>query len=468
MHVDGSRVATAATLLLLFACGGGSSAPPSQPPAANPPATPPTAFRLPAPTSFAKSTRAFVDVAVLPMTAPGAFLDRQTVIVRDGIIEQIGPSDIVVVPDDAERIDGTGRYLMPGLADMHVHTTNANDLFLNLANGITLVRMMWGTETALERRAEIDTEQILAPRYFTAGRGMDGSPPFWPETEIVETALDGRQAVQRQHQAGYDFIKVYNRLNRAAYDAIIDEAATLGVPVIGHVPGAVDIEHALDSAHLGTEHLLGYARLVTASGANNWNDVIDETRLEPAARRVRDSGTWTSPTLTVLNRTQNDVARVTSSAGWRYISPDLREWLAGPNTQPPAGRNPRADANRKRMVSALHAAGAPLLLGTDTGVQYLIPGFSLHEELDHWIDAGLTPAEVLHVATSEAAGFLGLDGVIGTIEPGAEADLLLLAADPRADIAHVQQRIGVMLRGRWYAEEQLQNWLEDIAAGYGR
>ena len=385
----------------LYGCGGGGSAPPATNPQTPPPS--PSAFSVPAPASQPRPATAFVGVTVLTMTATESALDDHTVIVRDGRVQTIGPSATTTVPADVEVIDGTGHFLMPGLADMHVHTSNVNNLFLYVANGITTVRMMWGGVDALDRRVEIDTGAILGPRYYTAGPGIDGSPPYWPETVVVEAENEARQAVTEQHQAGYDFIKVYNQLNPIAYNAILDEASRRGMRVIGHIPSAISVEHALASNHVCTEHLLGFSRLVMTSGGAGWGGTIDEQKLTAAVARIRDSGTWTSPTLTVLTRTQNDIARVTSSPGWRYISPGLSDWLQGSLTQPPATRNRQFELNRKRFVKAMHDGGAPLLLGTDVGVQYLIPGYSLHEELAHWVDAGLTPEQVLNVATASAA-----------------------------------------------------------------
>src|SRR4051812_34075948 len=187
---------------------------------------------------------AFVGVTVVPMDTERRVPD-QTVVVRHGRIAEIGPSSTVQVPAGALRIDGQGRFLMPGLADMHVHLYTRDDLLLFLANGVTFVRNMWGAPYDLVWRARIEQGSLLGPTIYTAGPLLDGSPPIWNGSVVVETAADAERVVTGQKKAGYDFIKVYKKLLPEAYDAIAATAKREGMTFGGHVPAAVGLEHAL-------------------------------------------------------------------------------------------------------------------------------------------------------------------------------------------------------------------------------
>lgn len=247
-------------LALASSCGGGSGG--SQPGwggggvAVGPP-FPEIVDETGVPPSSTASRIAFVDVNLVSMSDQ-SIMPEQTVIVEDGIVTTIGDTNDVPIPGVADAIDGTGRYLMPGLADMHVHPITGDDsesdLLLQLAAGVTTIRIMWGGTGHLDWKARIEAGDLLGPRLYIASPGLEGDPPFWPGSVVVTTDAEARAAVQEQAAAGFDFIKVYNQLQLEPYEAIIDEARTLDMPVVGHVPGALTADFAITAGQHTIEH----------------------------------------------------------------------------------------------------------------------------------------------------------------------------------------------------------------------
>src|SRR5262245_5537712 len=211
----------------------------------------------PPPPAQDASAIAFVGVTVVPMDSERRIPD-QTVLVRQGRVAEIGPSSSVQVPAGAQRIDGRGKFLMPGLADMHIHLWTQDDLTLFLANGVTFVRNMWGSPQTLVWRDRVERGEVLGPGTYTAGPLLDGKPPVWNGSAVVESAEDAERAVTSQKKAGYDFIKVYKKLSPQAFDAIAATAKKEGLTFGGHVPAAVGLERALAAGQRSVEHLDGY------------------------------------------------------------------------------------------------------------------------------------------------------------------------------------------------------------------
>ena len=450
-------------LLLLAGCGGsgntdgesgGGGNGPS--PIAGPPA-PESVDESGVPTRSEAARIAITDVTVVPLDRE-ASISGQTVLVEDGVIAAIGDAGLVAVPQDADRIDGAGRFLVPGLIDMHAHLLTdpgaEHDLILELAAGITTVRIMWGFGTHLEWRAAIEAGDLIGPSLFVASAGLEGPGPYWPGSIVVETEAEARAAVDEAQAAGYDYIKVYNRLQQGPYDAILDEAAALGIPVVGHVPSAVSADFAVAGGQWTIEHFSRYAPEVTETGS--WSSPLDGSRVEAFAERLRLSGTWSCPTLTVQLRTGSQVAGLKANPLYGLVSQPMREWLESSLTQPGGGDRTADDRRRKELLVRLVRAGIGVVAGTDTGVQYVLPGFSMHEELRHFASAGLTPYETLRAATAHAAAALRVTDR-GVIAVGRRADLLLLDADPLADVSHLNRRVGVMAGGRWYAQSALMD-----------
>ena len=412
------------------------------------------------PTTSAAARIAFSSVSLVAMQDE-TIVPAQTVLVEDGIITAIGGAGSVSIPADADVIDGTGRFLMPGLADMHIHaivgTDGETDLLVQLAAGVTTVRVMWGGIGHLDWRERIRTGELPGPRLYVASPGLEGNPPYWPASVVVSTESEARAAVRAQVAAGYDFIKVYNQLQLALYDVIIEESRALGIPVIGHVPRSMSAEYAIAAGQDTIEHFSRFAPHATTTGG--WSGSIDSSKLAGLIERMRLHGTWNCPTLTVRSRTASQVAELRSNRAYSLVSDSMKSWLDNSLTQPPSFNRNTEVRLLRQVVKALHDADIGLLVGTDAGVQYVYPGFSIHEELANFVNAGLTPYETLRIATVNAAAALGESENAGTVAVGKRADLLLLDTNPFTDIANVNRRVGVMAAGQWYAQSALMEMI---------
>lgn len=393
---------------------------------------------------------AIVGATVVPMDRPGA-LAGHTVIVRGDRIVAVAPA-AAIDARAATPIDATGKWLMPGLADMHVHMWGQDALALFLLNGVTTVRNLTGTEEHLRWRDAIAKGEMTGPMLITSGRIIDGDPPTWPGSAIATTAEAARAEVRAQKAAGYDWIKVYSGLPLEAYEAALDEAKQQGLPVAGHVPKAVGLAKAIASGQRTIEHLDGY---VPFFGDPPADAMIEAT----VAARV-----WNCPTLVVTDRfgKMDDPAQLATTRGLAYVSPFMRSaWEPKHDfrlqrfTSEMFETVRAKNLKRRETVLALQRAGANLVLGTDTGNPYVVPGFSVLDELQLLVASGLTPWEALHTATAAPAELVGTPGAFGVIATGARADLIVLDRDPLADVAGVADPSIVIVRGKPYPRAEL-------------
>jgi imidazolonepropionase-like amidohydrolase len=422
------------------------------------------------------SVTAFVDVTVIPMDSE-RLLEHQMVLVRDGRIERIGNSEQVKVPSDAFVIDGRGKYLMPGLVDMHAHVEYPNDLFV--ANGVTSVRNMWGNTgkklsfglpDQLEMKKQITAGKLFGSTIYTAGPILEGEPANHPLMEAFTLPQEVAESVVWQNAQGYDFIKVYDHLSPEVYEAIMKAAKELDMPVVGHVPFAVGLDDVLASGQVTIEHLTGYV------DADAVKFLIPEDQLEEYALQTKEAGVWNCVTLTeypkskqtpeVFEQLQHQPGMIYQSQSTRLFSPFMYYMASKSHTYEGDDYALQvADLNRK-MVQALHKTGAGILLGTDAAQAYHLPGFSVHEELALLAEAGLSPYEALAAGTKNAALALGRENEFGLVAEGQRADLLLLDANPLTDVTNADRRAGVMLRGRWYGKDELESMLGELADSY--
>ncbi|MCH8815906.1 MAG: hypothetical protein IH957_12605 [Chloroflexi bacterium] len=218
---------------------------------------------------------AFVDVTVVPMDEE-RLLEGQTVVVQEGKIASVGPTEQSNLPEEVQRIDGGGRYLMPGLVDMHVHYNEPSFAALFIAHGITTVRNMWGSPIHLRARDLIARGEGFGPNIYTCGPLMDGDPPWWPGSAVIETAEEAERSVAEQKEQGYDFLKVYSNLKREAYDAIVSAAGKYDIRFVGHVPERVGLAHALASGQASIEHLHGYLTAIMRDGAPEMSGTLTD------------------------------------------------------------------------------------------------------------------------------------------------------------------------------------------------
>lgn len=417
---------------------------------------------------------AFVNVNVIPMDHERV-IEQQTVIVSDGIIGTIGHVDEVPVPEGARVIDGTDRFLIPGLAEMHAHVPPAGsddlerDFALFVANGVTTVRGMLGHPSHLALRKALLEGDVPGPRLITSGPSLNG--------RSVSGAADGRRQVREQHAAGYDFIKIHPGLDDEEFAAIAAAANELGMPFAGHVPVAVGLDNALSSGMASIDHLDGYMAALmppnydVSGGYGGFFDVllageVDDTGLPALAAATAAAGTWTVPTETLVEQLIDEVpaSELRSRIEMRYVpASTLDRWVqAKERQQQERGFSNEIAAEairiRRTLIRELHDAGAGILLGSDAPQVFNVPGFSLHRELELMVAAGLTPFEALRTGTVNVARFLGLR--TGVVETGREADLVLLDSNPLVDISRTRRVHGVMVRGDWYPAAAIEALLE--------
>jgi imidazolonepropionase-like amidohydrolase len=430
----------------------------------------------------AQDVYAITDVTVVPMDSE-RLLPRQTVVVRAGRIEAIGPHDRTAVPPGSTRIDGRNRYLVPGLAEMHAHVPpNPADvqwtedvLLLYVANGITFARSMLGAPHHLPLRASAERGEIVAPRIHASGPSFNGNSVASPE--------DGRRMVREQKAAGYDILKIHPGLDRARYDAIVETAREVGIPFAGHVPEEVGLARALEARQATVDHLDNYVQWLAGGSAAGPGGLfgldvvgaVDDRKIPEIARLTREAGVWNVPTQSLPRHLLQSSPSTDEMMAWdemRYVPAAMRaEWRGvRANIQGAPGfsveRARRFLEVRDRLVKALHEAGSGLMLGSDSPQWFNVPGYSLHRELRYMVDAGLTPYQALAMGTVNVARFLGKTEEFGTVAVGRRADLVLLDANPLTDIGNLRRRSGVMLGGRWFPQSELQTKLSAIAERY--
>ncbi|HUQ59444.1 MAG TPA: amidohydrolase family protein [Lentzea sp.] len=405
------------------------------------------------------------------------------------------------VPHGARVVDLAGKYVIPGLWDLHTHSTFFENTVapLHVVQGVTGIREMWGMPETHDTRRRIESGEVLGPRMVVASAIVDGPGSPWPGTVVVRTPEEARAAVRRAKEGGADFVKVYSFLSPECHAAIADESRRLRIPFAGHVPARVPIQDAL--AQHTHEHLYNlftstsddadalYAQLRALpddpADPNWW--ARQSGRIERAAvathsparaqalfAEMKRHGTWESPTLFVernMSRSpENIVNDPKALERMRYIPVGLRaQWQTIMSGRPP--RTPEEEAAlrefgdaRMRLLRTMHEAGVGVVAGTDAGFAYVFPGFSLHDELALLVQAGLTPMAALRAATSEAARCLGLEHETGTVTPGKQADLVVLDANPLADITNVGRIHAVVSRGRYLGPADRTRVLAEIEA----
>jgi len=408
---------------------------------------------------------AFIGVNVVPLDANRIILN-QVVLVQNEKITAIGDATEVEIPVNAHIIKCGEHYLMPGLADMHAHIFSKDELPLYLINGVTTVRNMWGWEMHLELRDEIAKGQIVGPTIITAGAIIDGDPPHLAFMSVASTPDAGITMVNEQVNAGYDFIKVYDNLDAKTYKAICSTAQIRGVSVVGHVPNDVGIYQTLQAGQNSIEHLMGFMDAIATEDAGrlDWSPPIDHKRLSELAESIANSETWNTPTLIVHEQMDMSAAeseKFSASYEVGILPKSLRKFCCSETYE--AKNDLSADErsfrknNRLEVVRALHRAGAKLMLGTDTGNKFVIPGYSVHDELDLMIEAGLSEYEALMTATGNASKFMGESSEWGFVTVGSRADLLLVKSNPLSDLSTLRKPKGVMVRGHWLSSSDLDS-----------
>ena len=429
----------------------------------------------------ARGHYAFTNVNVITMDEERV-VRNQTVVVADGRIAAVGPAAATEVPDGASRIDGTGKYLLPGLAEMHGHlpttVADAEDyLFLYLAGGATTVRGMLGHPSQLEIRRRVRAGELIGPRMWLAAPALRGSN--------VPDAATADHLVREAKAEGYDLLKIQEGLSADVYAAIVLSANDVGLPFGGHVPQQVGVAGALTAGQSTIDHLDDYleamqparspALLATGSERRRLSAVhADAAMIEDLAEATREAGVAVVPTQ-MLWEVLGGAREPTTLAAHpenRYMPrATVDGWLQ--RTRETYNNSSRLAADREadlrqRLLKAMSDEGVLILMGTDAPQVFSVPGFSLHRELPLMVESGMTPYEVLRTGTVNVATYLGTEDTAGTIAVGKNADLLLLDANPLEDIGAVASNAGVMFDGRWLSSDTIAARLEEIAAKHAR
>jgi hypothetical protein len=430
------------------------------------------------------------DVNVVTMTDDGV-LEGRTVVIEDGRIRSVTEAGDAGIPEGAVRIDGSGRWLIPGLAEMHAHVPPGDPpeqlvediLFLYLANGVTTIRGMLGAPYQLELRGRIESGDVLGPRFLVGAPSINGNSAPNPEA--------GARLVREYAEAGYDFLKLHPGLSRATYDAVVETAREVGITTGGHISVPVGLERTLEARQGTIDHMDGFLESTlppallervrsptdTVTPAEVWN-AARASQLAPLARATREAGVWVVPTALLWENLYGPLD-VEVAAAWpemRYAPATMVEgWkrqkrgIAG---QIAASGATEADierylAFRRAVLRTLAEEDVGILLGTDSPQLFSVPGFSLHREIEFMRSHGFTPEDILEAGTVNVAeytsGVLGLDGDFGTVEAGQRADLVLLEGNPLGDLRHLRDPAGVIVGGRWLSGEELRAGLQAIA-----
>jgi len=414
-----------------------------------------------------------------------------TVIIRDQRIAGLSTSGAARLPAGARIVDGHGKFLIPGLWDMHVHTVFGDwlprdekvVLPLFVANGVTGVRDMGGDLDVLkEWRAKIAAGQLLGPRMYIAGPMLDGPVPRFPSSAPVANAADGRRVVDDLKARGVDFIKIQSLIPRDGYFAAAEEAKKVGLTFVGHVPDAVRASEASDAGQKSIEHFTGvFEGCSTAEdqlvngrprgpGANV--STYDATRARAVIALMAKNRTWQVPTLVWergqwlvddIDKTHDPLIKYAPASWkdhtWPMFVHDIMQTM---DTDPLPVRK-RFFQMELEMTLAMFRAGVPFMAGTDTAAGvHVFPGFSLHEELALFVEAGLTPMQALQTATRNPAEFMGRLDDLGTVAQGKLADLVLLDANPLDDIANTRRIHAVVLAGRYFDRGDLDRMLKGV------
>jgi len=404
-------------------------------------------------------------VNLIPMNRDGVLKD-QTVVVKDGRITEAGPAAKVKVPVGAVKVDGRGKFLMPGMGEMHGHIPPPSGpaafihdvLFLYVANGITTVRGMLGHAGQLDLREKAKRGEIDSPTLYLAGPSFSGT--------TVKSVEEAEQRVRQQKAEGWDLLKIHPGLTKAQYDAVARTARQVNIPFAGHVPADVGVLHALELRQQTIDHLDGYIEYL-GGGASE----IPQEKLVEVARRTREAGVWVVPTMVVWDTILgvHEPAVIYAFPELKYLPRDLiAQWKKTYDTRRSApqfdlARVKRISEDRKRLLKAMDTEKVRIIFGTDAPQQYSVPGFSMHREMQAMAEVGMKPYDILRSGTSSVGEYFKDADRFGTLTVGSRADAILLEANPLDNLANVSRRAGVLVRGRWMPESAIQSRLAEIA-----
>ena len=450
---------------------------------------------------FAQSvTTALIHVNVIPMSSQ-ILLNDMTVLISGNKITGIAKTGKIEIPPHAMIIDASGKFLIPGLWDMHVHVfhyrhpdpPDTYDFPLFIANGVTGVREMWTKGEKMNQiklwRRQFYDQPGTVPRFVAVGTLVDGLPNTWPNCDTVSTPEEARLMVDKIKASGVDFVKVYDNLNRESYFAIAEEAKKQHIPFEGHIPFSILLKEASDAGQRTVEHLTGGSTedckiiailakndLPEAKASNSPDlpyieqvmEVCNEEKALVLFRSFAKNDTWEVPTLVIKKTMATDSAILNRDERLKYIPGGMDsdygdEWWF---TQAPGLKDTLVKREQRcfELVRWMNKGGIKFMAGTDVPNAYSFPGFSMHDELGLFVEAGLTPYEALKTATVNPAEFMGMTDSLGTIQKDHNADLVLLDANPLENIHNTKRIYGVIVNGKYLSRKVLDIMLSDAAA----
>ena len=412
----------------------------------------------------------------------GQLVEGQQVVIDSGLIKSISSS--VQHPSSyTRRIDGQGKFLIPGLAEMHAHIPTPSTsmrrveetLFLYLSNGITTIRGMLGHPAHLQLRERANNGDLLSPRIFTSSPSLNGNTV--PGPAIADSL------VRAYAHQGYDFLKIHPGIQLAPFDTLVAAAHEVGITFSGHVPVAVGIRHALESRYASIDHVDGFLEGLVPETARvkpeengffgyNFTSLADTSKISELVSMSKDFGVWVVPTQSLFERwfAPIDADTLLAQDEMKYMpASTLADWrrIKLETTGTDSGFNKESwevfIRIRRQLIKALQQNGHGLLLGSDAPQLFNVPGFSIQHEIAGMERAGLTPLQILQSGTINPARFFNMEGQFGTIATGKSADLVLLDANPLQDVTAYSEISGVMVRGRWLDREIIDQKLTEIA-----
>ncbi|MGK2865003.1 MAG: amidohydrolase family protein [Chitinophagaceae bacterium] len=421
----------------------------------------------------------FSNVNVIPMDKEGVVLN-QDVVVTNGVIKAMGPTSKVEYSKEAEVIDATGKFMLPGLAEMHAHVPTGDDLLpmkevmlLFAYNGVTTIRGMLGHPKHLELRSKIQSGEIVGPRFITSGPSFNGN--------TIKSAEDAVAMVRDQKKAGYDFLKLHPGLTLKNFDAMVATAKEVNIPFAGHVSFDVGVWHAIDAGYATIDHLDGFVESLvpgieymkvedTGLFGLFIADKADEAGIQKLVDSLRNHHIWVVPTQALAERwfhPAKDADALAKEAEMKYMEDNtIQNWIkakkdlqSNPSYKPSTAN--RLIEIRKKLINACNKNGVGLLLGSDAPQVFDVPGFSVHHELQFHVDAGLSPYEAIKTGTVNVGQFLNRDD-IGIIKTGAVSDFILLNGNPLEDISQTKNIEGVMMGNLWMNKEYLSSGLKKL------
>jgi hypothetical protein len=431
------------------------------------------------------------DVSVIDATG-GPAKPHSSVVIIGQRITAIGPAASISVPKGAETIDGKGKFLIPGLWDMHVHLWEKQNLFpLYIANGVTGVRDMGSDFQRTNKwRKDAALGKTIGPRVITSGAAVMGPNLSAGKLEVIRitSPADGENAANKLDDQDVDFVEVLSNIPHDAYISLAHRARLLRLPFAGHVPDSVTMEEAIDARQRSMEHLFGillacsseeYALRIARAEATAGKDhealariaermfaTYDEKKAQALFQRLARFDVWQVPTLTLRERMDLiGLNKLAEDPNLKYIPASVRKTWDNPlDNLKKASPKDLADGERDftrclQIVAAMRRANVQIMPGTDTGDAHVLPGFALHDELALLVRAGLTPLEAIQSATINPARFLGMEATLGTIQRGKIADLVLLTANPLTDIRNTKKIDAVVVKGKLLRRENLNSLL---------